>query len=79
VLLGVTRRSGTAQLLPNADAKARLRELPQMNSFGVRSFGTNLLTVRIDLDDHPAARIADAAGITHRLLENVPRKRGRPV
>ncbi|MBV9091998.1 MAG: nitroreductase family deazaflavin-dependent oxidoreductase [Mycobacteriaceae bacterium] len=43
-------RAGTAALLPDDDAKARLRELPQMNSLGVRSFGTNLLTVRIDLD-----------------------------
>ncbi len=44
-------RSGTAHLMPDDDPQARLRALPQMNSFGVRSFGTNLLTVRIDLDD----------------------------
>jgi deazaflavin-dependent oxidoreductase (nitroreductase family) len=49
--LGGKWRSGTAHLLPDDDTKARLRELPQMNSFGVRSFGTNLLTVRVDLDD----------------------------
>ena len=42
--------SGTAHLVPEDDAAARLRELPQLNSFGVRTFGTNLLTVRVDLD-----------------------------
>lgn len=42
--------SGTAHLEPDDDARARLRELPQFNSFGVRTFGTNLLTVRVDLD-----------------------------
>lgn len=43
-------RSGTAHLVPDDDPQARLRELPQFNSFGVRTFGTNLLTVRVDLD-----------------------------
>lgn len=42
--------SGTAHLVPDDDPHARLRELPQVNSFGVRTFGTNLLTVRVDLD-----------------------------
>ena len=44
-------RSGTAYLLPDDDPRARLRSLPRLNSFGVRTAGTNLLTVRIDLDD----------------------------
>lgn len=44
-------RTGTAHLLPDDDASARLRELPQFNSFGVRTFGMNLLTLRVDLDD----------------------------
>lgn len=43
-------RSGTAHLEPNDDPHARLRELPQLNSFGVRTFGTNLLTIRVDFD-----------------------------
>ena len=43
-------RSGTAHLVPDDDPQARLRELPQVNSFGVRTFGTNLLTIRVDLD-----------------------------
>jgi deazaflavin-dependent oxidoreductase (nitroreductase family) len=44
-------RRGTAHLVPDDDPHARLRELPQFNSFGVRTFGTNLLTVRVDLTD----------------------------
>jgi deazaflavin-dependent oxidoreductase (nitroreductase family) len=43
-------RSGTAHLEPDDDAQARLRDLPQFNSLGVRTFGTNLLTVRVDFD-----------------------------
>jgi deazaflavin-dependent oxidoreductase (nitroreductase family) len=43
--------SGVAHLLPDDDPHARLRELPQFNSFGVRTFGTDLLTVRVDLND----------------------------
>ena len=43
--------SGTAHLVPDDDPHARLRELPQFHSFGVRTFGNSLLTVRVDLDD----------------------------
>ncbi|GAB2754333.1 nitroreductase/quinone reductase family protein [Streptomyces bullii] len=43
--------TGTAHLLPDDDPVARLRSLPRLNSAGVRAFGTNLLTVRVDLDD----------------------------
>ncbi len=42
---------GTAHLLPDDDSRARMRELPPINNFGVRTFGTNLLTVRVDLID----------------------------
>ena len=42
--------SGTAHLVPDDDPQAGLRELPQVNSFGVRTFGTDLLTIRVDLD-----------------------------
>ncbi|QNS07907.1 nitroreductase/quinone reductase family protein [Streptomyces xanthii] len=41
---------GTARLLPDDDARARLRTLPRMNSSAVRAFGTDLLTIRVDLD-----------------------------
>ncbi|MFG2603961.1 nitroreductase/quinone reductase family protein [Streptomyces sp. NPDC048514] len=42
---------GTALLLPADDARARLRSLPRFNSAAVRAFGTDLLTVRVDLTD----------------------------
>ncbi|MZD07879.1 nitroreductase family deazaflavin-dependent oxidoreductase [Streptomyces sp. SID5785] len=41
---------GTAHLLPDDDARARLRSLPRMNSSAVRAFGIDLLTIRVDLD-----------------------------
>jgi len=43
--------TGTAHLVPGDDPQVRLRSLPQLNSFGVRTFGTNLLTIRVDLKD----------------------------
>ena len=42
---------GTAHLLPEDDARARLRALPRFNSAAVRALGTDLLTVRVDLAD----------------------------
>ncbi|MFI6936631.1 nitroreductase/quinone reductase family protein [Streptomyces sp. NPDC050287] len=42
--------TGAAHLLPDDDPVARLRRLPRSNSTAVRVFGTNLLTVRVDLD-----------------------------
>lgn len=41
---------GTAHLLPEDDARQRLKQLPAYNSVAVRMLGTDLLTVRIDLD-----------------------------
>ncbi len=43
--------TGTAHLLPQDDAQARLRTLPRANSTAVRAVGTDLLTVRVDLAD----------------------------
>ncbi|MBI5736629.1 nitroreductase family deazaflavin-dependent oxidoreductase [Mycobacterium adipatum] len=43
-------RNGIAHLLPSDDPIARLAELPQFNSAVVRLMGTDLLTIRIDLD-----------------------------
>lgn len=43
--------NGIAHPLPDDDAIARLATLPRMNSAMVRAFGTNLLTIRIDLTD----------------------------
>jgi deazaflavin-dependent oxidoreductase (nitroreductase family) len=43
-------RSGTAHLLPDDDAQERLRSLPGFNSALVRLMGSDLLTIRVDLD-----------------------------
>lgn len=43
-------RTGTAHLLPDDDAAARLAQLPQLNSAVVRVMGSDLLTIRVDLD-----------------------------
>jgi deazaflavin-dependent oxidoreductase (nitroreductase family) len=43
-------RSGTAHLLPEDDANERLRSLPGINSALVRLAGSDLLTIRVDLD-----------------------------
>jgi deazaflavin-dependent oxidoreductase (nitroreductase family) len=42
--------TGTAHPMPEDDARARLRTLPRYNSAAVRAVGTDLLTVRVDLD-----------------------------
>lgn len=49
VRIGGRWHSGTAHLMPDDDAQARLETLPRVNSALVRAFGTDLLTVRIDL------------------------------
>ena len=46
--------SGTAVVLPDDDARQRLKRLPRMNSLLVRMLGTDLTTVRIDLSLQPA-------------------------
>jgi deazaflavin-dependent oxidoreductase (nitroreductase family) len=43
--------NGIAHLVPEDDPHARLKTLPQFNSLGVRTFGTNLLTIRVDFTD----------------------------
>ena len=43
-------RTGTAQLLPDDDARERQRTLGRLNAVAVRAMGTELLTIRIDLD-----------------------------
>jgi deazaflavin-dependent oxidoreductase (nitroreductase family) len=43
-------RTGTAHLLPGDDAPERLRSLPGFNSALVRLMGSELLTIRVDLD-----------------------------
>ncbi|MGH2753041.1 MAG: nitroreductase/quinone reductase family protein [Actinomycetota bacterium] len=43
-------RTGVATLMPEDDARARQRTLSRFNSALVRTMGTQLLTIRIDLD-----------------------------
>ncbi|AFC54043.1 hypothetical protein MPRI_43950 [Mycobacterium paraintracellulare] len=50
VRVGGTWRHGTAHLLPEDDAVQRLGNLPRLNSAMVRLMGSDLLTVRVDLD-----------------------------
>ena len=50
VRVGGRWRTGTAHLLPDDDPIARLGELPTLNSAVVRLMGSDLLTIRVDLD-----------------------------
>jgi deazaflavin-dependent oxidoreductase (nitroreductase family) len=50
VRIGGRWRTGTAHLLPDDDAVARLSQLPTVNSAVVKLMGSDLLTVRVDLD-----------------------------
>jgi deazaflavin-dependent oxidoreductase (nitroreductase family) len=51
VRIGRTWRTGRAQLLPDDDPHARLRTIGRpVNALMVRAMGTELLTVRVDLD-----------------------------
>lgn len=43
-------RAGTAHPVPEDDPRERLRRLPRFNSWNVRMLGTDLLTIRVDLD-----------------------------
>lgn len=43
-------RSGSAHLLPDDDPAKRLDSLPRLNSAVVRAIGSELLTIRVDLD-----------------------------
>lgn len=50
VRVGGRWRTGTAHLMPADDPRARQRQLGRVNALLVRSVGTDLLTIRIDLD-----------------------------
>jgi deazaflavin-dependent oxidoreductase (nitroreductase family) len=53
IKLGRRWRTGTAHVLPDDDARARQREMPAAHAAAVRLMGTELLTVRVDLDREP--------------------------
>jgi deazaflavin-dependent oxidoreductase (nitroreductase family) len=48
--VGGAWRPGTAEVVDDDDPRDRLKQLPWLNSVLVRIVGTDLLTVRIDLD-----------------------------
>ncbi|HEY4397272.1 MAG TPA: nitroreductase/quinone reductase family protein [Acidimicrobiia bacterium] len=51
VKIGRHWRTGTATVLPDDDPRARLERLGRpVNGFMVRAVGTDLLTIRVDLD-----------------------------
>ncbi len=50
VRIGGQWRSGTAHLLPDNDAVQRLGDLPKLNSAAARMMGSDLLTIRVDLN-----------------------------
>ena len=60
VRIGLRWRTGRAEIVPGDDPRARLRAIGRpINGFMVRTMGTDLLSVRIDLDPEtsPQARI----------------------
>jgi deazaflavin-dependent oxidoreductase (nitroreductase family) len=50
VRIGRRWRTGTAHLMPDDNPRARQRSMRKLNAAVVRALGTDLLTVRIDLD-----------------------------
>jgi deazaflavin-dependent oxidoreductase (nitroreductase family) len=50
VRIGGKWRNGVANLLPDDDPVRRLGNLPRLNSALVRMMGSDLLTIRVDLD-----------------------------
>ena len=63
IKLGRRWRTGTAHVVPDDDPRARQRAMPTVNAAVVRLMGTDLLTVRVDLDPErrPAAGPPGAA------------------
>ena len=50
VRIGRRWRTGTAHVMPDDDPRERQRSMRKLNAAAVRALGTDLLTVRIDLD-----------------------------
>ena len=50
IKIGRQWRTGTAHLMPDDDPRARQRAMPAANAAVVRLMGTDLLTLRVDLD-----------------------------
>ena len=54
IKIGRRWRTGTAHVMPNDDPRARLRAMPAIGAAVVRLMGTDLLTVRVDLESFVA-------------------------
>jgi hypothetical protein len=50
IKIGHRWRTGTAHVSPDDDPRARQRAMPAANAAVVRLMGTDLLTVRVDLN-----------------------------
>jgi deazaflavin-dependent oxidoreductase (nitroreductase family) len=50
IRIGRRWRSGVASILEGDDPRARQRHMTRLNAAGVRAMGTELLTIRVDLD-----------------------------
>ncbi len=48
--IGRRWRSGSATILPDDDPRARQHHMSKLNAATVRAMGTDLLTIRVDLD-----------------------------
>jgi deazaflavin-dependent oxidoreductase (nitroreductase family) len=48
--IGRRWRTGSATILPEEDPRARQHHMSKLNAAAVRAMGTELLTIRIDLD-----------------------------
>jgi deazaflavin-dependent oxidoreductase (nitroreductase family) len=63
VRIGRDWRTGTARALPDDDPRERQRRLPnRVNSAAVRVMGSDLLTVRVDLDPKAGPEAAAPSG-----------------
>jgi deazaflavin-dependent oxidoreductase (nitroreductase family) len=62
IKIGRRWRTGTAHIMPNDDPRARRRAMPGVNAAVVRLMGTDLLTVRVDLDRESGEPIAGPVG-----------------
>jgi deazaflavin-dependent oxidoreductase (nitroreductase family) len=51
-------RTGLARAVPEDDPRARLRTLPRIHAASVRAMGSELLSVRIDLENEKDAKAA---------------------
>jgi deazaflavin-dependent oxidoreductase (nitroreductase family) len=58
ILLRRRWHTGVARAVPDDDPRARLRTMPRLHAASVRVMGSELLTVRIDLENEKDAKAA---------------------